>query len=390
MGVARRVGEGAVALGGHVERGVERVPLEVVGQRHLPVLQDVAEIGAREVELLLLIGVLGLDQLGVLILVVGVVGGVLGVEQRAEPLRPAVGQRALDERVGVPQPFAVAEDVVDNGSRDAALGVVGVGSHGPLSVGHLSVEPGLHAGGVYVAVLPVGCRVVGDLAQRVAAAVAEFVPAGGVGPLAAERRADGVGDLVLVAHRGVDEPERAGLHRGLEIGPLALLEAGAPRGYVDRSGGSEILGRLENVAFLTVVERYFLHVVQREASQIDLSVLGVAQLDAVVEHGHVVGAHRADVDGFQTAHAAVVFELHAREIADGVGHRKTVQPLQVDVFEDLRRDDLAVFGDDGSADDDDLADFLDAVQFSDVAPVRGGVGGVGRRVITPPRNECEA
>ena len=82
-----------------------------------------------------------------------------------------------------------------------------------------------------------------------------------------------------------------GLHRGLEISPFALLEAGTPRSDVDGSRGSEILGRLENVTLLSVIERYFLHVVQREAPQIDLPVLGVAQLDSVVEDRHVVGAH---------------------------------------------------------------------------------------------------
>ena len=166
---------------------------------------------------------------------------------------------------------------------------------------------------------------------------------------------------------------------------------GAPRGDVDRSGGSEILGRLENIALLTVVERDLLHVVQREAPQIDLSVLGVAQLDAVVEHGHVVSAHRADVDGLQAAHAAIVLELHAREIADGIGHREAVQPLQVDILEDLRRDDLAVFGDDGRPDNDDLADLLDTVQPAGITPDpdRIGFAGRGRRscgAAPPARN----
>ena len=58
-------------------------------------------------------------------------------------------------------------------------------------------------------------------------------------------------------------------------------------------------------------------------------------------------------------------------------HRKTVQPLQVDLLEDLCGDDFAVFGNDGGADDDDLVDFLDTVQFSDVTPVRGGIGFIG-------------
>lgn len=164
----------------------------------------------------------------------------------------------------------------------------------------------------------------------------------------------------------------------------------APRGDVDRAGGSEILRRLEDVAFLTVVERDLLHVVQREAAQVDLAVLGVAQLDAVVEYGHVVGAHRTDVDGLQTAHAAVILELHACEVADGVGHREAVQALQVDLLEHLRGDDLAVFGDDGRAENDDFPDLLDAVQFAGTVPDRGGVRSAGRGGSTPSRNECEA
>lgn len=44
------------------------------------------------------------------------------------------------------------------------------------SVGRFSVKPGLHARGVDVAVLSVGRRVVGDLAQRVAAAADLYRP----------------------------------------------------------------------------------------------------------------------------------------------------------------------------------------------------------------------
>ena len=51
--------------------------------------------------------------------------------------------------------------------------------------------------------------------------------------------------------------------------------------------------------------------------------------------------------------------------------------MQVDLLEDLCGDDFAVFGNDGGADDDDLVDFLDTVQFSDVTPVRGGIGFIG-------------
>ena len=70
--------------------------------------KDVVEVGAREVEFLLFVGVLGLDQLGVLILVMGVVGGVLGVEQRAEFLRPAVEMCIRDScEIALAQPFSI-------------------------------------------------------------------------------------------------------------------------------------------------------------------------------------------------------------------------------------------------------------------------------------------
>ena len=63
-----------------------------------------------------------------------------------------------------------------------------------------------------------------------------------------------------------------------------------------------------------------LHVVQGELAQVYLSVLSIAQLHSVVEHTHVVGAHAAHVYCLQTAYAAVVLQLHTREIADGVGY----------------------------------------------------------------------
>ncbi len=80
---------------------------------------------------------------------------------------------------------------------------------------------------------------------------------------------------------------------------------------------------------MPVVERYLLDVFQRELAQIDLSILRVAQLDAVVEHAHVVRAHASHVYRFESSHTAVIFELHAREIADRVGHRKGTQVFEL-------------------------------------------------------------
>ena len=55
----------------------------------------------------------------------------------------------------------------------------------------------------------------------------------------------------------------------------------------------------------------------------------------------MVCTHRAHVDGFHAAHTTIVFQLNAREIAHGIGHRTGRQALQLLAVELLRRDDLA-------------------------------------------------
>ena len=62
----------------------------------------------------------------------------------------------------------------------------------------------------------------------------------------------------------------------------------------------EILCRLEDGTLLPVVQRDRLHVVERESSQIDRTVLCVSQLDAVVEHTYMVGSHTPDIHRFQS------------------------------------------------------------------------------------------
>ena len=61
---------------------------------------------------------------------------------------------------------------------------------------------------------------------------------------------------------------------------------------------------------------------------------------AVVEHPYMVGTEAAHVYRFQAAHAAVVFELYAREVAYGVGHRKAVELFEFIAREFLWGDDF--------------------------------------------------
>ena len=237
--------------------------------------------------------------------------------------------RALHEGVVVPDALAAAPHVVDDGPRHAALRGVVVGLEHPLAAAEGAKERALHARGAHVAVLPYGGGVVHYLVGHYGlAAVTELVLAAAAEPLAAERCRNLVGKAQLYEQRRIDQVERTCLERGLEVIGGAVGKHGAARPHVYGPGRVEVFGRLEYAALLSVVERYCLHVVEREHAEVNLSVLRIRQLYAVIEHSHVVGAHAAYVDGLYAAHAAVVLQLHAGEEPQRVGHAETVQPLQ--------------------------------------------------------------
>ena len=79
---------------------------------------------------------------------------------------------------------------------------------------------------------------------------------------------------------------------------------------IDRGGGSVVFGGLQKVRLLTVIELQCLHVVKRETAQVNLPVLGIAQLDSVIENACVVCAERTDVHGFQSTDSAIILYLH--------------------------------------------------------------------------------
>ena len=73
-----------------------------------------------------------------------------------------------------------------------------------------------------------------------------------------------------------------------------------------------------------------------------MTILGVAQLNAIVEHAHVVGAHGANVDGLHAAHTAVVLDLHTREITNSISHTVAVESLQSLTAKRLGRNHLLI------------------------------------------------
>ena len=127
------------------------------------------------------------------------------------------------------------------------------------------------------------------------------------------------------------------------------VETGRSRLHVNRTGRCEIFSRLEYCAFLPVVQRNGFHVVQRKASQVDLPVLCVAELDAVEENADVLGAHATDIDGFESSDSAVILDLHPGKIAYRIGDRQGVESLQFFAGEFLGGDNpgrlvLSVYG----------------------------------------------
>ena len=173
-------------------------------------------------------------------------------------------------------------------------------------------------------------------------AVAKVVLASGIGVLGIERHAHVAAKAVLPAQAGIGEAKGARAHRHVEIVVFLPAELGAAGFDIHRSCRAKVARGLENLTLLTIVERNLLNVVERETAQVYLSVLGVTQLDAVVEHSQVVGAHRADVDGLDAAHSAIVLHLDSREIAYGVGNGVAVQAFKFLAAEGLGRDDLGI------------------------------------------------
>ncbi len=90
----------------------------------------------------------------------------------------------------------------------------------------------------------------------------------------------------------------------------------------------ELSGRLENITFLPVVQRYFRHIIERETPQVHLSVLRIADLYSIDQHSRMVGTQGSDIHGLQSADSAVILDLYTGEKAHCVSNRKGIQPLK--------------------------------------------------------------
>ena len=139
---------------------------------------------------------------------------------------------------------------------------------------------------------------------------------------------------------GVEGGEGARLERYLEVVTLARGEGRATGAHIERRGRGIVLRRLEDGTLLPVVYGDALHVVEGEASEVDLSVLCIPQLDSVVEDSYVLRTHTADVHRLEPSDTPVVLDLHPCEVAEGVGDRDGRETLEGLPRQALHGDDL--------------------------------------------------
>ena len=258
------------------------------------------------------------------------VPGVLDVELALQPaLQPGFLRMALNEKIAVPLALGVLPHVVDNSAGDAALGIVEISLHVPQALIDVTLNISLHTLGLYVAVVARGRRIPHHLPFLVHTLVAEVVFARCIGEFGTQAARHLLRPLMLPKSGDILQAEAAATGCESEIVILALHEERTATAQVERAAGAEVLGRLKHAALLAVVEGNLLQIVHRVFTQINDAVLSIAQLDAVVEDAQVVAAHGTDVDGLHTTHTAVVLELHAGEIAHGVGHAVMAQRLHL-------------------------------------------------------------
>lgn len=142
-----------------------------------------------------------------------------------------------------------------------------------MSLRQYTVKPRFEPLGGDIAVLAYGSGIVHHLARTgVDTLVTKLVPACGMDEFPVYGSAEAIVEAVFVKHRGVHQPERTGFKDCPQIITLVFLELWRARTQVDRCRRGKVFGGLENLTLLSVVERNFLHIVEREFTEVNLSV----------------------------------------------------------------------------------------------------------------------
>ena len=279
--------------------------------------------------------------------VMQVVVGVFCMNREAIPRRERLAERALQEKIRIPLAvfvFKLTGFLAHESPRVAPFGVVEIDFRPPAPILDPAEKSVLDTQGPHIAVTPHGSGIITvrlDVRKLVTARRIEEFRVQGVGHPFAE--------TLFVENRRIHGAERTALEREFEVMPPARPELRGTGLQVDGARRSVVFRRLHSGTLLPVVKRHGSHVVERILTQIDLSVLGIAQLHPVVEHAYMLCAHTTHIDRLQSPDTAVILDLHTGKITNGIGYGMDAQPLQLRAVEHLRRDDF--FGTAAAEDD---------------------------------------
>ena len=206
-----------------------------------------------------------------------------------------------------------------------------------------------HADGIDVAILADGGSVVCHFARRSDAAIAERILAIRGYEFGIRRDRHRFAEADVEQQTWIDKRKTACTHLRFHVEGLACLKTRTASGEVDTSRSTKLARRLPDVGLLTVVELDLFDVFERIFAEVDLSVLGIAKLYTIVIHTHMVGTHGADIHGLYAPYSTIIFDLHAREIANGIGYAEGIHLLELHTRKCLRDNDILLFNAGGNS-----------------------------------------
>ena len=166
---------------------------------------------------------------------------------------------------------------------------------------------------------------------------AEVITACGISIFGIDRHVDIICQFVFIQNAWIRQTECTRFHCGNNVVVSAGFELRTAGFDIQRSSTAKVFCGLKDFALLSVVKGNLFHILQRELSQIHCAVLGIANFYAIIENAQMMCAHRTDVNGFQAAHTAIIFDLHTGKVTQGICHAVRAQAFQFGTFQPLHR-----------------------------------------------------
>ena len=258
----------------------------------------------------------------------GIIIGILNQQSCVPTVEPFILPLSLHKGVSVPQALAVTPHIVHNSPRHSTLRIIVIRVHTPEAGGTVvMMQSQFRAHRIDIAVLPDSRGIIRRLAVGQHASVAEWVLTIRIDVLCIHRQRQPVFEFYIDTHIRIRQRKRTETHLCPHMYFFIISEIRLAGRQIHIAGSTELTGGLEDIRFLTVEERNLFHIIQREPSQVHLSVLGITELYSVVIHRGVLAAHRAHIDRLDASYSAVILKLHAGEITQRIGYGQRIKTL---------------------------------------------------------------